>query len=220
MDKFDGKVLNALENLEKAGVITSTPADPFKYVADVYFNDGTEIILPFETMNKEDYRSAFRAVCEILDSGDEYKSHGKYIVGSIRENNDPDPQSTINNDEKFDKYLTDQNDTVDNAAMALINALSRTDATSWNMEYIGAVVDAAVMALRKYDIECCYPYYSTESIESEETDGQPGIPYGLTETPCYRDGILCDYAGDKCKFCQENALTKTFDNITKVREVK
>ena len=163
MDKFEEKVLNTLENLEKAGVITSTPAGPFKYVADIYFNDGTEIVLPFETMNKEDYRSAFRAVCEILDSSDEYKSHGKYIVGGIRENDDPDPTM----DDKFEDYLLRQNDTVDNAAMALINALSRTDAASWNMEYIGAVVDAAVTALRKYDIECCYPYYSSDSVESE-----------------------------------------------------
>lgn len=216
MDKFDGKVLSALENLEKAGVITSTPAGPFKYVADVYFNDGTEIVLPFETMNKEDYRSAFRAVCEILDSSDEYKSHGKYIVGGIRENDDPDPTM----DDKFEDYLLRQNDKVDNAAMALINALSRTDAASWNMEYIGAVVDAAVTALRKYDIECCYPYYSSDSVESEATEDQPAIPYGIVDTPCYRDGVPCDYAGSECKFCQENSITKTFDNITKVREVK
>lgn len=87
-----------------------------------------------------------------------------------------DPQN-----EKFERFLIDKNDLIDNAAYNLIRAIAETGTDlddeptiEWEMGMIGEVVDAAKYTLEKdFKIRPCHPYRS-----------------GAYEIPCYRSDCL------------------------------
>ena len=59
---------------------------------------------------------------------------------------------------KFENFLTEKNDEIDNAAFALIQALAGEEA-EWDMEIIGDIVDFADVLLIEHGYEVCHPYY-------------------------------------------------------------
>ena len=68
----------------------------------------------------------------------------------------------------FEDFVTARNDEIDNAAHALLCALSTSD-LSWDMEKIGALVDYAEGLLTERGADVCHPFYEGED-----------------ETPCIR----------------------------------
>lgn len=70
---------------------------------------------------------------------------------------------------KFENFLVNKNDRIDNAAFELIDALVDTtecdeeeSAFEWNMEYIGEVVDLIKSYLSEKGFETCHPYYEDD----------------------------------------------------------
>lgn len=98
-----------------------------------------------------------------------------------------DPQA-----ERFEQFLVDKCDFIDNAAYNLIRAIAekKTDLDDepeieWEMGMIGEVVDAVKEVLEKdFKIRPCHPYHS-----------------GAYEIPCYRSNCLaqnCPFRRGKC----------------------
>ena len=98
-----------------------------------------------------------------------------------------DPQA-----EKFEQFLIDKNDLIDNAAYNLIRAIAETGTDlddepviEWEMGMIVEVVDAVKYTLeRDFKIRPCHPYHS-----------------GAHEIPCYRSNCLvtnCPFRRGKC----------------------
>lgn len=204
MDKFEEKVLNTLENLEASGVIESKPEKVFAYAADIHFEDGTKAVFTFTSKNKEDYKSARVLVLATIVEDDLFADRGRFTVGNITEIEDSDNFF----DEKFDTFLSNQNDNIDNAVLALVQALARNKKVEWNAEWGGAIVNSVISILSKYDIKCCYPFYGIEEIVSAD---DPELNYGTERMPCYRDGVRCEYSGEVCMFCNEHCIVKDFD---------
>ena len=204
MDKFEEKVLNTLENLEASGVIESKPEKVFAYAADIHFEDGTKAVFTFTSRNKEDYKSARILVLATIAEDDLFADRGRYTVGNITEIEDSDKFF----DEKFDTFMVNQNDAIDNAILALVQTLARNKNVEWDAEWGGAIINAIIPILSDHDIKCCYPYHSINDILSDDEQ----INYGSESVPCYRDGIRCEYSGDVCMFCNEHCLVKDFDD--------
>lgn len=206
MDKFEEKVLNTLENLEASGVIESKPEKVFAYAADIHFEDGTKAVFTFTSRNKEDYKSARILVLATIAEDDLFADRGRYTVGNITEIEDSDKFF----DEKFDAFMINQNDAIDNAILALVQTLARNKNVEWDAEWGGAIINAIIPILSDHDIKCCYPYHGINDILSDDEQ----INYGSESVPCYRDGIRCEYSGDVCMFCNEHCLVKDFDEIS------
>lgn len=204
MDKFEEKVLNTLENLEASGVIESKPEKVFAYAADIYFEDGSKTVFTFTSKNKEDYKSACILVLATIAEDNLFADRGRFTVGNITEIEDSDNFF----DEKFDTFMSNQNDNIDNAVLALVQALARNKKVEWNAEWGGAIVNSVISILSEYDIKCCYPFYGIEEIVSVD---DPELNYGTERMPCYRDGVRCEYSGEVCMFCNEHCIVKDFD---------
>lgn len=204
MDKFEEKVLNTLENLEASGVIESKPEKVFAYAADIHFEDGDKVVFTFTSKNKEDYNSAYHTVCASISELGLFTDRGRFTVGNITEIEDRDNFF----DEKFETFLSNQNDNIDNAVLALVHALARNKKVEWNAEWGGLIVNAIIPILSEYGIKCCYPYYGIEEIVSAD---DPELKYGAEHVPCYRDGVRCEYSGEVCMFCNEHCIIKDFN---------
>lgn len=202
MDKFEEKVLNTLKNLEVSGVIESKPEKVFAYAADIHFEDGTKAVFTFTSKNKEDYNSAYHTVCASISELGLFTDRGRYTVGNITDIEDNDKFF----DERFDTFMLNQNDAIDNAILTLVQTLARDKKVEWNAEWGGAIINAIIPILVDHDIKCCYPYHGIADIMSDDEQ----INYGSTSVPCYRDGIPCEYSGDVCMFCNEHCIVKDF----------
>ena len=93
-------------------------------------------------------------------------------------------------EERFEKYLCEKNDRIDNAAFELINALVSKStepgetAVAWDMTTIGEVIDMVESYLNKdCKIKTCHPYYA-----------------GNNRTPCFKSD--CTTPG--CPLRQKN----------------
>ena len=204
MDKFEEKVLNTLKNLEASGTIEGKPEKVFMYAADIYFEDGSKAVFPFTSENKEDYKSAYTMVLSLIAEFDLFADRGKYTIGNIKEIED----SVKFFDERFDTFMLNQNDAIDNAILALVQTLARNKNAEWDAEWGGAIINAIIPILADHDIKCCYPYHGITDILSDDEQ----INYGSESVPCYRDGIRCEYSGDVCMFCHEHCIVKAFDD--------
>ena len=63
--------------------------------------------------------------------------------------------------ERFDDFLTERNDAIDNAFFNALKELSTT-ALEWDMGMIGDLIDCAESIIRKHGFESCYPYYECD----------------------------------------------------------
>ena len=69
--------------------------------------------------------------------------------------------SVAGENHSFEDFVTARNDEIDNAAHALLCALSTSD-LSWDMEKIGALVDYAEGLLTERSVDVCHPFYEGE----------------------------------------------------------
>ena len=60
--------------------------------------------------------------------------------------------------ERFDNFLCNRMDAVDNACKDFITELRQCDPDWWSMEQIGLVGEMAVTILNTVGCDCCYPY--------------------------------------------------------------
>lgn len=77
-------------------------------------------------------------------------------------------------EQSFEDILVERNDALDNAAHGLALLMLSANGTSpnegefpWNMEIIGAILDAAGAVLKEKGYDVCWPYYEND------------------DTPCY-----------------------------------
>ncbi len=71
------------------------------------------------------------------------------------------PSASRAADISFEDYLTARNDEIDQTAFALLCALSGSQLV-WDMEKIGALVDAAEALLAERGVATCRPFYEGE----------------------------------------------------------
>lgn len=89
-------------------------------------------------------------------------------------------------DRKFEDFLCDRSDEIDNAAYALLAALVGCG-LDWNMGIAFAPIDAAETELQIVGYDVCRPYYCDEN-----------------RIPCYRSGTcknkICMFVGGRSPF--------------------
>lgn len=84
------------------------------------------------------------------------------------------------NDEKFEDFLCDKNDEIDNAVFEAIAAMAPRgeEPAEWDQHYIGEIADYIEGIMEKNKLHNCHPAYVGED----------------EEVPCYR-------SEDRCKWC-------------------
>jgi len=86
------------------------------------------------------------------------------------------------NVDKFDEYLNERNETIDNAAYNLICALTEMpngEETPWSKKKISTVTFAVEQALEQMGMHICNPFYYSE----DGTDENPCPIEGACNTP-------------------------------------
>ena len=89
------------------------------------------------------------AILAALPCADETPSHPSDIAVKV---------SAAGENESFEDFATARNDEIDNAAHALLCALSTPD-LAWDMEKIGALADYAEGLLTERGVDVCHPFY-------------------------------------------------------------
>lgn len=87
----------------------------------------------------------------------------------------------------FDEFLSTANDGIDNAAYALLTAMSGNEELEWDQYYLGQLKDAAESILRKMTREnqICYPFYGENDEPCFIVDGEctnKNCPYNEFKT--------------------------------------
>jgi len=77
---------------------------------------------------------------------------------------------------KFEDYMLEKNDRIDNAAQNLLNEMASAgidwdEQVPWNMSVIGDIEDAVEEVLERHGIHHCHPYYEGDE-EIECPDGK------------------------------------------------
>ena len=90
-------------------------------------------------------------------------------------------------DTSFEDFLTEQNDKIDQAAFALLCALSSSK-LAWDMEKIGTLVDSAEILLAERGVDTCRPFY----------EGDEEVPC-ISGTDCKNP--LCAFRAKRKKVC-------------------
>lgn len=85
--------------------------------------------------------------------------------------------------EKFEQYLCERGDKLDNAAHEFLSILARKE-IDWDISIIREVIDYAASILQSNNIRACDPYYTTVAGDNGE------------EIP-----IECCNLGDCCRNC-------------------